>query len=126
MNFYYLLLAAGGGAVGAGLRYVAGVFIAGGGFPWATFVVNVSGALAIGGVMAFVARADAGHAEVLRIFLGVGVLGGFTTFSAFSFEFLQMLERREVLLAFLYAGGSVVCGLAAAALGFWVVGKGGG
>ena len=124
MNFYYLLLAAGGGALGAGLRYAAGVLIAGGGFPWATFVVNVSGALAIGGVMAFAARADAGHAEVLRIFLGVGVLGGFTTFSAFSFEFLQLLERREVWLAVLYAGGSVVCGLAAAALGFWL-GKGG-
>ncbi len=113
----FLLVALGGG-LGAAGRY--GVSLAmpmkPGEWPWATFGINVVGSLLIGVLAGWLStRGDAG--EPWRLFLGVGVLGGFTTFSAYSLETLRMVERGEWPAAALYALGSVAAGLAAVAIG---------
>ncbi len=113
----FLLVALGGG-LGAAGRY--GVSLAmpmkPGEWPWATFSINVLGSLAIGVLAGWLStRGEAG--EPWRLFLGVGVLGGFTTFSAYSLETLRMIERGEWPMAGLYALGSVAAGLAAVAIG---------
>jgi len=109
-----------GGSIGAGLRYVVGRWALlnfGPGLPFGTWIVNIAGALAMGLLAGWLAgRAEPG--EALRLLLGVGVLGGFTTFSAFSLEVVNMILRNDVALAAAYAvssvAGSVValwCGL---------------
>ena len=104
-----LLLVMAGGALGAGARWMVGrwaVQAFGPGFPWGTLGVNLAGGLLMGllvGVMA--AR---GGSEAARLFVGVGVLGGFTTFSAFSLEMVLMLERGQAGLALGYALASVI------------------
>lgn len=113
----FLLVALGGG-LGAAGRY--GVSLAmpakPGEWPWATFSINVLGSLLIGVLAGWLStRGDAG--EPWRLFLGVGVLGGFTTFSAYSLETLRMIERGEWPMAIMYALGSVLAGLAAVAIG---------
>lgn len=109
-----LLLVMSGGAIGAGLRF--GLWralpVAPGGWPWPTFGANVLGGLAMGVLAAWVLRGD-NSAESLRLFVGVGVLGGFTTFSAFSLEMMQMVERGEMGLAAGYALASVLLALGA-------------
>jgi CrcB protein len=113
-----VLLVALGGAVGAAARYGISLAIPmrEGGWPWATFGVNVSGSLAIGVLAGWLAsRGDA--AEPWRLLLGVGVLGGFTTFSAYSLETLRLIERGDWMGAATYALGSVLAGLAAVAIG---------
>lgn len=91
-------------------------------FPWGTLLVNVVGSLAMG-VLAglLVLRAGAGWTQPSRLFLGAGVLGGFTTFSAFSLDAALLWERGEAGLAALYVAASVVLSLAALATGLWVV-----
>jgi CrcB protein len=112
-----ILLVALGGGLGAAGRY--GVSLAmpakPGEWPWATFGINVVGSLLIGVLAGWLARNPDG--EQWRLFLGVGVLGGFTTFSAYSLETLRMIERGDWAGAALYALGSVVAGLAAVAIG---------
>lgn len=103
-----LLLVALGGALGAVLRYLVGqwaLVAAGPALPLGTWLVNISGGLAIGLLAGWLARAEAG--EPLRLLLGVGVLGGFTTFSAFSLEVFAMIVRGEIGLAAAYAVSSV-------------------
>jgi CrcB protein len=114
MNF---LLVALGGAIGASARYGVSLAIpARDGWPWATFVVNVSGSLLIGLLAGWLAtRAEAG--EPWRLLFGVGVLGGFTTFSAYSLETLRLFERGDIAGGAAYAIGSVIAGLGAVALG---------
>lgn len=109
-----LLLVMSGGAIGAGLRYglSRAVPFAGAGWPWATFVANVLGGFAMGILAAWILRGD-NSAEVLRLFVGVGVLGGFTTFSAFSLEIVRMLERGQMVLAAGYAAASVLLAIGA-------------
>ena len=100
-----------GGAIGAGFRYQIGAIALrnlGPGFPWGTWIVNLLGGLLMGllaGVLAKQFSPDQG--EPLRLLMGVGVLGGFTTFSAFSLEAANMLLRGQVLLASAYAISSV-------------------
>jgi CrcB protein len=97
-----------GGALGAGLRYqatYAALRLFGPGFPWGTWFVNLLGGLLMGVLAAFVARQVDG--EPLRLFLGAGVLGGFTTFSAFSLEVFAMLDKGQHVLASAYAVSSV-------------------
>jgi CrcB protein len=109
-----LLAVALGGAFGSSLRYLVGVVslhILGPGFPWATLVINVSGSFAIGLIGEFAIGPHALSAPV-RLFLMVGVLGGFTTFSAFSLESLSMVFTRAPIVPFAYAAGSVVLGIA--------------
>jgi fluoride exporter len=112
MQGYLLVMA--GGALGAGARY--GLARALGGvaasWPWPTFAANVLGGLLMGMLAAHVLRSGAG-AENMRLFVGVGLLGGFTTFSAFSLEMVQMIERGQAVLAGSYALASVLLALAA-------------
>lgn len=117
-----LLLVMLGGAVGAGLRYLLSVrlaqFGAASGWPWSTFVANISGGLAMGLLAAWLLQPGrgaetAGMADDLRLLLGVGLLGGFTTFSAFSLEMAMMIERGAMLTALGYAALSVIIALIA-------------
>ncbi len=109
-----LLLVMSGGAIGAGLRYglSRAMPFAGAGWPWATFAANVLGGFAMGVLAAWILRGD-NSAEALRLFVGVGVLGGFTTFSAFSLEIVRMLERGQMVLAAGYAAASVLLAIGA-------------
>jgi CrcB protein len=94
-----------GGAVGAVARYGVGLGAArwlGLGFPWGTLIVNVLGGLAMG----YLAARVGPEQTALRLGLGVGVLGGFTTFSAFSLETVKLMEHQPGLAA-LYALASV-------------------
>ena len=86
-------------------------------FPLSTFVVNVIGCFAIGALAALVEHRDFFSADT-RLFLFTGVLGGFTTFSAFGYEGVFLLRRGEIAVAAAYAGLSVVCGLGAVWLAF--------
>jgi CrcB protein len=108
-----------GGATGAAARFAVAQWMGarwGWTFPWGTFAVNVTGSLAIGLVMTLlVAR---GADPMYRLLLVTGFLGGYTTFSAFSFEAISLLESRRWDAAALYVIGSVMLGLLATALGF--------
>lgn len=117
------LLAAGGGAIGAGARYLVNVACLqsfGPGFPWATAIVNIIGSFLMGTVIAAAVPVLGGSAE-WRTFLATGVLGGFTTFSAFSADAVALFERRETLQAAIYVLGSVALSLAALVAGLAVV-----
>jgi len=104
-----LLLVMAGGAIGAGFRYHIG-YVAlrqlGPALPFGTWIVNLLGGLLMGVLAGVVARAPI-EGEPLRLFLGVGVLGGFTTFSAFSLETFNMLARGDYTMAGAYAVSSV-------------------
>ena len=112
-----------GGAIGALLRYQTGRWMTWWlgpntvtAFPWATLTVNVLGSLAMGLLAGFLARHGQGG-EQWRLFLGVGVLGGFTTFSAFSLEMMILIERGQAAQGLIYALVSVLAGLTALYLG---------
>jgi fluoride exporter len=99
-----------GGALGAGLRYGVGAVL-GGRLPWGTFVVNLLGGFLMGLLMALLIKGGAsenGASEGVRLFIGVGLLGGFTTFSAFSLDLWQMVARGQNGLAIGYALASVI------------------
>lgn len=117
MNGLVLVMA--GGALGAGLRHLVGraaISALGAGWPWGTLVVNVVGGLAMGILTAVSSRLATG--EPWRLFLGVGVLGGFTTFSAFSLDTVMMIERGAWAQMLVYVALSVAGSIAALALGF--------
>ncbi|MEA3013094.1 MAG: fluoride exporter [Sphingomonadales bacterium] len=117
-----LLLVMLGGAIGAGLRHLAGGVALGRlgpGFPWGTLFVNLAGGLLIGLLTGWFVRA--GGNEAMRLFLGVGLLGGFTTFSAFSLETFLMIERGETGIAAAYVGISVVGSVALLFAGLWLM-----
>lgn len=103
-----------GGAIGAAMRYglSRAISVSGGGWPWSTFIANMLGGLLMGILAAWLVRGN-GAAEPMRLFLGVGVLGGFTTFSAFSLEMAQMVQRGQGMMAAAYAAASVILALGA-------------
>ncbi len=118
----HFLLVALGGAIGAAARHgvnLAGMRLLGIGFPWGTVAVNVVGALVMGIFIEMLARRWGGSAE-LRLFVATGILGGFTTFSAFSLDAVTLYQRGEVVLAFIYVAGSVILSIAALFLGLWL------
>ncbi len=123
----HLLLVALGGGIGAGLRHLVSLTtlrLFGPGFPWGTFAVNVAGSFAMGVFIAWLARYSnvlGGNAQDVRYLVATGVLGGFTTFSAFSLDFAVMWERGDMGLAGAYAIASVLLSLTAIFAGLWVV-----
>jgi CrcB protein len=109
-----------GGAAGSVLRWwIAGAVarVSGDGWPYGTLVVNVAGAFAMGLLAGWLAGRGGPDDERWRLLLGVGLLGGFTTFSAFSLETVLLIERRAWTAAGLYVGASVALTLLAAAAG---------
>lgn len=116
-----LFIVMAGGAIGAGLRHLFGRWTLttfGADYPWGTLGVNLIGGLAMGLLVGLLARS--GGNEQVRLALGVGVLGGFTTFSTYSLEAALMLERRDYGLAAAYIVGSVVLAVVALFIGMVV------
>ncbi len=119
----HLALVALGGAIGAALRHLAGLAamrLLGTGFPWGTFFVNIVGSLAMGILIAVLARRSGTPSEV-RLFLATGLLGGFTTFSAFSLDVALLWERGETAATLGYVAGSVAISILALFAGLWLV-----
>ncbi len=118
----HLLLVALGGAIGSALRHLvnlAALRIAGLTFPWGTIAVNVVGSFVMGLMVEVIARRFGASGE-LRLFATTGVLGGFTTFSAFSFDALVLWERGAAIHAAAYVVSSVAISLAALFAGLWL------
>lgn len=115
-NLFLVML---GGAIGSAARYGvgrAGVALLGPAFPWGTLAVNIIGGFLMGLLGASLLRFGP-NAEQARLLLGVGVLGGFTTFSSFSLETFAMIERGEALTALAYVLASIVGAIGAVAIG---------
>jgi fluoride exporter len=116
-----LLLVMIGGAAGAGLRWELGRLTLrqlGPGFPWGTLGVNLIGGLLMGALAGAMMRQGTLD-RPLWLLLAVGLLGGFTTFSAFSFDLFAMLERGRLGTAAIYVCVSVLGALLLFALGWW-------
>ncbi len=114
------LIVAAGGALGAVARYGVGRIPPAGGWPYATLTVNVVGGLLMGLLTGWLAFRGGASQEGVRLFAAVGILGGFTTFSAFSLETALMIERRQLGLAAAYVGLSVVLSVAALFIGLMI------
>lgn len=109
-----LLLVMLGGALGSAARLLVGrsmLALFGPGYPWGTLGVNLIGGFLMGAVVGVLART--GGSEPTRLFVAVGILGGFTTFSSFSLDMMTMIERGDWPAAFAYAAVSVFGALAA-------------
>jgi fluoride exporter len=99
-----------GGGIGAALRHGVNLLCArlfGLTFPWGTLIENISGSLAMGLVAGYFAFKAGGGSQHLRLFIATGILGGYTTFSAFSLDTVLLYERDQMLLAALYVLASV-------------------
>jgi CrcB protein len=120
----YLLVFLGAG-IGGALRHGVNVGFGrlwGAGFPWSTLTVNVVGSLTMGVLAAWLSlRAGEAWSQPARLFLATGILGGFTTFSAFSLDAVLLWERGDEWLAMLYAAGSAALSIGALAVGIALV-----
>ena len=119
----YVLVFLGGGLGAAARHWVnrAAMSVAGPDYPAGTFIVNVAGSLAMGMLAAWFAFRGETTTAAERLFLTTGVLGGFTTFSAFALDTRLMWERHDVVAALTYAGGSVVLSVGALIAGMFIV-----
>ena len=118
-----LLYATAGGAIGTAARHLVNVGFGrwlGPGFPWSTLFVNVVGGFLMGALIEALALRFDGSIE-LRTFLATGILGGFTTFSAFSMDAVLLMQRGETATAALYIGASVVLSILALLAGLWLM-----
>jgi len=119
-SYLPILLVALGGALGALARYGLGWLVQGnrGHFPYGTLVVNILGCLAMGVLMGLVSPniAKPGH----RLFIGIGFLGAFTTFSTFSYEALSLFQHNNPTGGLLYIGLSMAGSLAAVTVGYLI------
>ncbi|WP_173931489.1 fluoride efflux transporter CrcB [Chelativorans sp. Marseille-P2723] len=119
----HVLIIAAGGAIGASLRHLVGLAalrMLGPAFPWGTLAVNVTGSLVMGVFIEWLARRAGGASHELRLFIATGVLGGFTTFSAFSLDVASLWERGASALAVTYGIASVAGAMAALFAGLWL------
>ena len=122
-QIFYIAL---GGAIGSVLRYlmmgaVGRAFVSS--FPYGTLAVNVIGSAIMGVLVGLLAKYLPENQHELRLFLAVGVLGGFTTFSAFSLDVVTLIEAQQPMQAIVYALASVVLSVLALMLGlYWVRG----
>jgi CrcB protein len=118
---FNLLLVVVGGGIGAGIRHLTNIGalrLVGPNYPWGTMAINIVGSFAMGLFIATLARR--GGSNELRLFVATGILGGFTTFSAFSLDFATLWERGATLPAFGYALASVIGAIIALFLGLWL------
>jgi CrcB protein len=118
-----ILWVAAGGAVGSSLRHLLNVLIGramGDVFPWHTFIINVTGSFVMGILITLMAL-KWNVSNEFRAFLTTGVLGGYTTFSAFSLDFAVLVERKAHMAAGAYAVGSVVLSLLAVFAGMALI-----
>lgn len=115
-----------GGVVGAECRVGVSVLWpqSAGGFPWATFLINVSGCFLIGVLVVLIAEVWSAH-RLLRPFLGVGVLGGYTTFSTYVLDVQQLVTAGAARTALLYLMGTPLVAVAAAYGGMFITRLGG-
>ena len=117
-----LVLAMVGGALGSGARHLVNIGFGrwlGMGFPWWTLFVNVTGSFLMGVLIeAFALKFQGSHEA--RTFLATGILGGYTTFSAFSMDFAHLMQRHDHLQAGLYLTGSVIISITALYVGLWL------
>src|ERR1700742_858622 len=100
-----------GGALAAGILYQVGrvsLALIGPGFPWGTWFINLSGGLFMGLLVGTLARHTPASGESWRLLVGVGVLGGYTTFSTFSLEAVNMIQRGDWGMAVLYVTTSAL------------------
>ena len=112
-----------GGAIGSAMRYGVNVLsprVVGGEFPMHTMIVNIAGCFAMGAIVSLAAHRLSLSNE-LRLFLTTGILGGFTTFSAFALDFAVLVERRDFALGAIYLLASVILSLLAVFAGLAVV-----
>lgn len=118
MNWFLVAL---GGAIGATFRYGAGIWFVkpSGLFPWTTWSVNVLGCFLAGVFFAFTQKYTFLQNET-RLFLMVGIFGGFTTFSSFGLETFHLLKEGQITLTVAYALSSLVIGVIALAIGFYI------
>jgi fluoride exporter len=118
---FNLLLVVVGGGIGAGIRHLTSMGalrLVGPNYPWGTMAINIVGSFAMGLFIAILARR--GGSNELRLFVATGILGGFTTFSAFSLDFATLWERGATLPAFGYALASVIGAIISLFLGLWL------
>lgn len=113
-----ILLVGLGGMIGSILRYISSVLIKHPLFPLATFSVNITGSLAIGMIMGWAFKQSV--TANWQLFLVTGICGGFTTFSAFAWENLQLLNQQRYLHFTVYTGGTLILSLIAVAFGYWL------
>jgi CrcB protein len=115
MTPQFILAVAAGGAFGSVARYLVGVGsgrLFGTEFPWGTLIINVTGSFLIGAFVGlFAAKWDLSQA--VRIFLTVGICGGFTTFSTFSLDAYYLIERGQTFASFAYMMASVALSVGA-------------
>ena len=119
---YHLLIVALGGAIGAAIRHLVNLGslrLVGPAFPWGTMAINIAGSFAMGVFVELLARRFNASNE-LRLFVAAGILGGFTTFSAFSLDFAVLWEKGAAASALAYALASVVGSLIAIFAGLWL------
>jgi CrcB protein len=119
---FHLMLVAVGGAIGASLRHfvnLGSLRLVGASYPWGTMAINIAGSFAMGVFIELLARRFDASNE-LRLFVATGILGGFTTFSAFSLDFAVLWERGATIPALGYATASVLGSLLAIFLGLWL------
>ena len=119
----HLLIIAMGGALGAVMRHLVNqgaMRVLGPEFPYGTLAVNLLGSLAMGLLVGWLARVGHPNATEIRFAFGVGVLGAFTTMSAFSLDVVVMIERKHMVMAFGYAVFTVVLSVMAVFIGLLI------
>lgn len=119
---FHLLLVAAGGAIGSVMRHLVGLAslrLFGPAYPWGTLAVNVAGGLAMGVFIELIARRLGASAE-WRLFVATGIMGGFTTFSAFSLDVAVLWERGQEMAAAGYVLASVAGAIGALFFGLWL------
>ncbi len=124
MNFYKILLVGLGGFAGSIARYVTAYSMRqiGWAFPLGTFTVNIVGSFILGMVIGSTMQRG-GESENVRLLLITGFCGGFTTFSAFAFENVNLIVEKMTMISLSYIIASVCLGIAAVSIGMWI-GKG--
>ena len=115
-----ILLVGLGSSIGGMLRYVISLVIKNNSFPYATLTVNIIGSFCIGLIFAFSIK-EYSLSDEIRLFFATGICGGFTTFSAFSLENIQLIKSTNYSIAFLYITLSILLRIAAVFAGYTIM-----